>query len=322
MNSFHQHMVDLSFTFYPHKDITLQNRLGSGYIGEVFCGVLDLYGDKIDCVVKQVSSDDYSMGKLDPILYYDITTEIDIGHRFMSKSDHQIQFYGYSIHEEKDRVSLYLLMEKTTAQGDLKDYIYDDKFWSSLTYDEYTTSFTETYLSHEGSYWNYIHSIKDKLHLIYQMCLAVKDLHGFHIVHCDLKPNNMLYTGSKVKLIDYNASQEMKDDTEIQGPIEMGTPGYMAREMYDGWISYKADIYSVGVTMLEIWFGDIWPSKKDDYTNNRAYVLDYLSLLETDHPKLHKLVKQCISPVSKKRPLIKTVLSNLDHILQSQETVE
>ena len=154
------------------------------------------------------------------------------------------------------------------------------------------------------------------------MCLAVQDLHSFHVVHCDLKPHNMLYTGTKVKLIDFNASQDMKQDIEVEGPAEMGTPGYMAKEMYDGWISYKADIYSLGVSMLEIWMGDIWPSKKDDYTNNRVYVLDYLSLLERDHPELHELVKKCISPDSKKRPPIRDVLSSLDRILESQGTVE
>ena len=49
-----------------------------------------------------------------------------------------------------------------------------------------------------------------------------------------------------------------------------------------------------------------------------------------DHPNLHKLVKRCVSTESTKRPSIKKILSNLDHILAechnhekntSQETV-
>jgi len=132
----------------------------------------------------------------------------------------------------------------------------------------------------------------------------------------------MLYTGSKVKLIDFNASHDMGQETEIQGNAEIGTPGYMAKEMYDGWISYKGDIYSAGVTMLEIWMGDIWPSNKATYSENGRYVLDYVSLLEKDHPELHKLVKKCISPDSNKRPFIKAVVSNLDRILGAREIVE
>jgi len=317
MDSFHQCMLDLSFPFFIRKDFTIQHRLGSGYIGEVFSGILDIHGDKIDCVIKKVSSDDYDKGVKDNMFYGDIITEINIGCRFMSKSEYQIQFYGYSVHKKHDTTSIYLLMEKTTAKGDLQEYIYDDQFWSSMSEIEYNKSLSNTVLSHEGSYWNYIHSNKDKLHLIYQMCLAVQDLHSFHIVHSDLKPYNMLYTGTTVKLIDFNASQDMKQETEIEGPVEMGTPGYMAKEMYDGFISYQADIYSLGVSILEIWFGDIWPTKKDDYEGNRHYVLDYLSLLETDHLELHKLIKQCLSTTPKKRPIIKTVLSNLDHILHN-----
>ena len=54
----------------------------------------------------------------------------------------------------------------------------------------------------------------------------------------------------------------------------------MAKEMYKGDISYQADIYALGVTMLEVWFGDIWPHQTDRYDKNRRYVLDYLSLLD------------------------------------------
>ena len=322
MNSFHQRMLDLSFPFYNRKDFTIQHRLGSGYIGEVFSGVLDIYGDEIDCVIKKVSSNDYHKGVKDREFYDDVIKEVDIGCRFMSKSDHQIQFYGYSTHKKGLTHSIYLLMEKTTAKGDFQEYIYDDSFWLSLSEMEYNKSSSNTLLSHEGSYMDYIQPNKDKLNLIYQMCLAVQDIHSFHIVHCDLKPNNMLYTGSKVKLIDFNASQYMKHETVISGTVEMGTPGYMALELYEGIISYQADTYSVGVSMLEIWFGDIWPRKSDDYNENHGYVKDYLSLLDKDHPELHKLVKVCVSTDYKKRPLIKEVLSNLDRILESQEIVE
>ena len=88
----------------------------------------------------------------------------------------------------------------------------------------------------------------------------------------------------------------------------------MSPELCDGWISYKSDIYSIGVCMLEIWFGDIWPSESSNYSKCRKYVLDYLSLLKQDHPTLHKLVKRCLSTESTKRPSIKKILSSLGHI--------
>ena len=154
-------------------------------------------------------------------------------------------------------------------------------------------------------------SQKDKLNLCYQISLAVKELHSFQIVHTDIKPHNMLYTGEKVKLIDFNASVKLGNNCEIvSGKREQGTPGYMAKEMYKGDISYQADIYALGVTMLEVWFGDIWPHQTDRYDKNRRYVLDYLSLLKDDHPQLHQLIKQCVS-VKKKKPSIEMVVNIL-----------
>ena len=322
MNSFHQAMLDLSFPFYKREDVKLTQRLGAGYTGEVYSGELTIFDDMIDCVVKKVCSSNYEKGSSDKVLYQDIIDEVTVGHRFMSKSNHQIQFYGYSVFRKQGKVIIYLIMEQTDAMGDLHKYLYADKLWSSLSEEEYHNSSSNTVLSHEGSYWDYIHPNKDKLNIIYQMCLAVQDLHTFNIVHCDLKPHNMLFTEGKVKLIDYNGSQDMGTEREIQGPAEMGTPGYMAKEMYDGWISYQADIYSIGVTMLEIWFGDIWSTESEDYNVCRKHTLDYLALLRKDNIQLHKLIKKCISTEPNKRPLIKSVLSSLDHILLSQGIVE
>ena len=66
--------------------------------------------------------------------------------------------------------------------------------------------------------------------------------------------------------------------------------------------------------MLEIWFGDIWPSETESYHKNRQYVLDYLQLLKKDNIDLYKLIKKCVSTEYTNRPLIKTVLSNLQKI--------
>jgi len=114
----------------------------------------------------------------------------------------------------------------------------------------------------------------------------------------------------------------MDQEKMIQGAAEMGTCGYMSPEMYDGWISYQTDIYSLGVCMLEIWFGDIWPTDSNDYKTCRRYVLDYLGLLKKDNEDLYKLVKKCVSTDPKKRPLMKTVLSNLQDIHKGLEIAE
>ena len=81
--------------------------------------------------------------------------------------------------------------------------------------------------------------------------------------------------------------------------------------MYKGEISYKSDIYELGVSFLEIWFGDIWPKETDRYDKNRRYVLDYLSLLENDNLKIHDIIKKCVSVDKGKRPELDEILKEL-----------
>tara|TARA_Y100000768_G_scaffold373731_1_gene342687 strand:- start:3318 stop:4280 length:963 start_codon:yes stop_codon:yes gene_type:complete len=318
MDSFHEQMEEYSFPYYEPEDIKLKDNIGEGGTGKVYNGTLTIFGDTIDCIVKQVSSDNYDEYHRNRMMYQDIIDEVKIGHRFMSKSKYLIQFYGYTVFEKDDNVIIYLLMEKTNSKEDLAKYLGEGEFWKKLTKKEHESSTSPTKMYHKYGkkikYWDYIMPVKDKLNLIKCMCLAVQELHKFMIVHCDLKLNNMVYTGKHVKLIDYGASQDLGKDKLMNGPGDLGTPGFMAPEMSDGWISYQADIYSVGVCILEIWFGDIWPSETDSYHKNRQYVLDYLQLLKKDNVDLYKLVKKCVSTEYTKRPLIKTVLSNLRNI--------
>lgn len=313
MESLHQRMIDYSFPHYEMSEFTIKNKLGSGASGTVYQGELKVLDESIGCIIKQYSSYNYKKNATH-MLYSEFMDEVNIGRKFMSHSKHQIQFYGYSTLKKKDETRLYLLMEKTSSNGDMTKHIYKEKFWKSLTRKEYHESNSYTKMFHEEKYWDYIMKPREKINLIQQMVLAVKDLHSFNIVHCDLKPQNMLVVNNKVKLIDYNASQELHGEKEIEGPSELGTPGYMAKEMYDGWISTQADIYSLGVCMLEIWFGDIWPTQVDCCHKNRKYVLDYLYLLKKDNVELYKLVHKCVSTDTKKRLSIKTILSNLSHI--------
>ena len=318
MDSFHEQMEEYSFPYYEPKDIKVKNKIGEGGTGKVYNGTLTIFDDTVDCIIKKVSSDNYDEFHKHRMMYQDIVDEVKIGHRFMGKSKHQIHFYGYSIIQNEEDIIIYLLMEKTKSKEDVASYIGKGLFWNELSKVEYKSSTSPTKMYHRDGgkikYWDYIIPKKDKLNLIKCMCLAVQELHKFKIVHCDLKLNNMVYTGKHVKLIDYGASQDVGKDKLMNGPADLGTPGFMAPEMSDGWISYQADIYSLGVCMLEIWFGDIWPSETESYHKNRQYVLDYLQLLKKDNIDLYKLVKKCVSTEYTKRPLIKTVLSNLLNI--------
>ena len=76
------------------------------------------------------------------------------------------------------------------------------------------------------------------------MCKALKSLHDKNIVHCDLKPNNMLLVNDEIILIDFGVARNLYDKKIIVTDEDMGTLGYMCEDLGFGMCSKKSDIFS------------------------------------------------------------------------------
>uniref|UniRef100_A0ACD5XL86 Uncharacterized protein n=1 Tax=Avena sativa TaxID=4498 RepID=A0ACD5XL86_AVESA len=94
--------------------------------------------------------------------------------------------------------------------------------------------------------------------IIRGICEGLQYLHENHIVHLDLKPGNILLDNNMIpKITDFGLSRcfDENQSRDITKTIQ-GTMGYMAPELREGGvIACSADLYSLGVIIIEILTG-------------------------------------------------------------------
>ena len=87
-----------------------------------------------------------------------------------------------------------------------------------------------------------------------QACLAVEHAHRQGVIHRDLRPANILVAESDVlKIADFGTSRFL--EIAAQSTTVIGSPPYMAPEQFEGKAVFASDLYSLGVTMYQMFTG-------------------------------------------------------------------
>jgi len=94
-----------------------------------------------------------------------------------------------------------------------------------------------------------------------QLCSGLGAAHAVGVIHRDIKPENLILepTGN-AKLMDFGIARPVSRLTpgQTQAGFVIGTPQYLAPEqVQSGDIDTRADIYSAGVVLYEIFTGDV-----------------------------------------------------------------
>jgi eukaryotic-like serine/threonine-protein kinase len=123
-----------------------------------------------------------------------------------------------------------------------------------------------------------VFSLSDSLDIGIQVCNGLGYAHRAGIVHCDVKPQNMIITKDKVvKITDFGIARAMSAsfDTEFNEMV-WGSPQYMAPEIIKGAIpTPQADVYSIGAVLYELFTGNPPFDGKDvdEVLNNQKSLL-------------------------------------------------
>lgn len=120
-------------------------------------------------------------------------------------------------------------------------------------------------------------------------CLAeaIKYLHDLNIVHCDIKPHNILISNGTIKLADFGSAVVVGSVAQVKG-----TEGYRPKD-FNGNIDKSFDMWSYGVVVKHMLYGN----------NNNS---------SSSNTKLDSIIKGCLNKNSSTRYTIEEVLDVLD----------
>ncbi|CAF0959498.1 unnamed protein product [Adineta steineri] len=99
-------------------------------------------------------------------------------------------------------------------------------------------------------------SANDRQNIWIQLVNIILTLHRYGIIHCDLKPANLLFFGPLLKVIDFGIAQDEFTGYNRRQRIG-GTRPYSAPECFSDRtpVTSKADIWSVGAILYFLTYG-------------------------------------------------------------------
>ncbi|KAF8691989.1 hypothetical protein HU200_039934 [Digitaria exilis] len=155
-----------------------------------------------------------------------------------------VQFLGYCYYSEVEALEY----RKKLVMAEKQERLLCFQYLSNGSLDLYVSG------ASSGLEW------RERYQIIMGLCKGLHYIHGNNIIHMDLKPRHILLDDNMVpKISGFHLSKGFAEDQSqtLRQSSVMGTVGYIAPELKDRTaVSFKSDIYSLGVTITEILTGE------------------------------------------------------------------
>lgn len=99
-------------------------------------------------------------------------------------------------------------------------------------------------------------AFENAFEILSQLLDAVAYAHSQGVIHCDIKPDNiLLFDDNQIRLADFGIAKAVQKTISSSGT---GTVGYMAPEQAMGKPSTRSDVFSIGLLAYRMFSGK-WP---------------------------------------------------------------
>jgi serine/threonine-protein kinase len=144
---------------------------------------------------------------------------------------------------------------------------------------------------------------KQALRLIVQVAQGLSHAHERGMIHCDVKPRNIIVTPSgRPKLADFGLARSIADQSHTMGK-SFGTPFYNSPEQIHGQpVDHRTDIYSLGVTFYQMVTGQL-PFEGETYEQvMRQHLTQPITPPDHVNPKLSAGLGEVVEVMMAKQP--------------------
>ncbi|CAF0862103.1 unnamed protein product [Adineta steineri] len=219
-------------------------RLGGGAFGSVWSATTSRGHS---AAVKAIDISGRSGNQFDATtLMESFEKEIKMAYRMRKETRHVVTIFGFDFDMAKGLAlmamelggdTLTVRIEKLHAMKDMQRLNLDTAEMTPVT--------------------DYI-SPRDRKNIWIQLANIVQILHRHHIVHRDMKPDNLVFFGHIMKIVDLGIAQKVVRGSDANGS-GIGTPYFSAPECFTtgAQISPKADIWSAGAILYNMTYGDV-----------------------------------------------------------------
>ena len=154
--------------------------------------------------------------------------------------------------------------------------------------------------------------VKETIGIAIQVAQGLAAAHDQHIVHRDIKPQNMIISrDGKVKVADFGIARAVSSQTI--GVNAVGSVHYISPEQARGLpVDGRSDIYSLGIVMYEMLSGKL-PFDGDD---DRTVALKHLSAVPTPLREIAPSVPEALEKI-----VMKAMEASLDNRYQTADAL-